>query len=138
MTTARHNEILIHWKQLWKLHMLPSVILERGLVLFQVSLPSRGLETSLFKEIMALLQALTFVVTRALDEQVILQHFLTHRPRNEALVSFRIHLHEPSLVSSDLLKLGKNSSGGVVVRCGENLGAKCFGPVLQGSCDVFA
>lgn len=73
---------------------------------------------------MALLQALTLVIARALNKKVILQHFLTHRPRDEAFIGFRVNLDKPSLLSSDLLKLGKNASGGVVVRCGEQLGAK--------------
>lgn len=115
-----------------------SIILERGLVLLQVSLPGRRFEPSLLKQTMALIQTLALIVSRTLDKQVVLQHLVSHRSRHETLVSFRVDLDILSLLSSHLLKLSKDTGGSVVVCRSQDLDAEGVGPILQCSCDEFA
>lgn len=76
------------------------------------------------------LQTPTTVIPRTLNKQVILQHLLAHLSRHKTLISLRIHLHKPSFLPSDLLKLSKNASGRVVVRCSEDLGTECLGAIF--------
>jgi hypothetical protein len=87
---------------------------------------------------MTLLQTPTTVIPRTLNEKMILQHLLTHPSRHETLVSFRIHLHKPGLLPSDLFKFGKDTGGGVVISCSEDLSAEYLGAIFQGCCDEFS
>ena len=58
---------------------------------------------------MALLQTLAVEITRVLNEQVILQHLLAHRTRDETLVGIRVHLNKSGFFASDRLKLSQDS-----------------------------
>lgn len=89
--------------------------LEECLIRLQESLPTRRFEPSLLKQIMVLFQTLARIVPRTFDKQVVLQHLLGHRSRQEAFVCFSVHLDESSLFSSEFLEFGQNTGPGVVV-----------------------
>jgi hypothetical protein len=97
---------------------------QRVLVLLQERFPGSRTVTGFFKQFMTFFQALALEITRTLDEEVVLKHLLAHRPRYKILVSFRIHLHKPSLLSSNFLKLSKNACWSIVVCSSEKLGSE--------------
>jgi hypothetical protein len=79
---------------------------------------------SLFDDLMALLQALTCVVARLLDEEMILEQFLGNGFRQKALVDVVVQLDEMSLLACGFRKLVENLSGGVVSLCTQDASAK--------------
>lgn len=105
-----------------------------------VALGEELLESSrlLIQKIKALLQAGSVVVSGLLNKEVVLQHLLGYRRREERLVLVCGYLYEGGLLSGDFLELGDDAFGRVVVRRGKNLLAVEGGRVLDRGLDELA
>jgi hypothetical protein len=87
---------------------------------------------------MALLQLLAIVVTRALNELMVLQHLLGHELRKIALVSLLVDLVELCLLASRSSQLVKDLRRRVVSLCAEDTSSKEGVAVLDDGLDELA
>lgn len=87
---------------------------------------------------MALLQTLASIVTRVLDEQMVLEHLLGHKIWQEALVCCLIYLCKVRLLACHLRECVEDLCWGVVSLCTEDASAKNGGTILDNGFDEFA
>lgn len=95
--------------------------LENSLVCLQEVLPGCRLQPNASEQIQALLEDRASVVARLVNKQVVLQHFVTQRVWNEALVRLRFDLDKASCLAGDLLELGDDARWDVIVSRGKDL-----------------
>lgn len=91
---------------------------ESSLVRLQKLLPSSRLQPNASQKLPTLLQVLTSIVTRLINEEMVLEHLVSHgshRASKETLVRRSVDGHETGRLASDLLKLGNDPRGRVVV-----------------------
>jgi hypothetical protein len=73
---------------------------------------------------MTLIQSLATIIPGFLNEEMILQHFLSHELRQKALVSLLIDLHILRLLPCHLGDLVKDLGWCVVTLCAEDASSK--------------
>jgi hypothetical protein len=92
----------------------------------------------LFHILMTLLQSFTSIITRFLDEEMVLQHLLGHKLRQIALICRLVNLHKLRLLARHLGDLVEDLSRCVEALCAKDASAQNGGPVLDDGFDELA
>jgi hypothetical protein len=87
---------------------------------------------------MAQLRALAAKITRLLDEQMILEHFLSHKLGQKALVRGLVNLHELRFLARHLSDLVEEFDRSVISFCGKDASSEDGFTVVDNGFDEFA